>query len=150
MSIPVDELRSSLHGKSLPGGELLVDDYEAAIAEHAWHGDPPAATDEAHPMWFIVASLRCMGISVAELCDMAKQESADTLLFGTCSVVQDRPLLVGSTYEASAVITDVTSRTAGDGSRLDSIEIAVSLRSSAGDVVGSVTSEYLFKRGVAA
>jgi hypothetical protein len=150
MPIPVDELRSSLHGKLLPGGDLLIDEYEAAIAEGAWHGDPPPDTDEAHPMWFIVASLRCMGITVADLCDLAHQEPTDTLLFGTCTVVQDSPLLVGATYSASAVITDVSSRTAGDGSRLDSIEIAVSLRADSGVSVGSVTSEYLFKRGVAA
>jgi hypothetical protein len=147
MSVPVDELRSALHGKSLPGGELRIDDYEAAIAEGAWHGDPPADPGEAHPMWFIVASLRCMGISVAELCELAHQESSDTLLFGTCTVVQDRPLLVGSTYAARATITEVNSRTARDGTRLDAIEIAVSLSTESGDAVGSVTSEYLFKRG---
>lgn len=99
-------------------------------------------------MWFIVASLRCMGISVAELCNLAHQEASDTLLFGTCTVVQDQPLLVGAKYDASATITGVDSRTAGDGSRLDSIRIAVSLFSTAGDLAGSVTSEYLFKRGV--
>jgi hypothetical protein len=147
VSIPVEELRTSLNGKPLPGGQLLIDDYEAAIAEHAWHGDPPQDASEAHPMWFIVASLRCMGISVAELCDLACQESSDTLLFGTCTVVQDRPLRVGATYAARANITGVSSRTAGDGSRLDSIEIGVSLHSSEGELVGSVTSEYLFKRG---
>lgn len=135
MAISLDELRTSLDGMQLPGGELRIEAYEAAIGDQAWHADPDP-DGFAHPMWFIVASVRCMGISVEELCVLAHQGESDTLLFGSCTVVQDQPLRVGATYSATAAVTGVDSRQTRDGSRLDTIAVAVRLREASGDDVG--------------
>lgn len=89
-----------------------------------------------------------MGISVDELCALAQQGPDDVLLFGSCTVDQDRPMLVGGQYRTKARIGEVGSRTTRDGARLDSVEVLVAVVADDGPV-GTVTSTYLFKRGAA-
>ncbi|MGB3324255.1 MAG: hypothetical protein WBB05_16765 [Mycolicibacterium fortuitum] len=145
MSVSVEELTQRLTGKVLPGGSIVVEAHESAIVDDALRaGD--SAEDLAHPFWFIVTSLRCMGISVDELCALAAQEDGDVLLFGQCDVVQHRPMLVGGTYDAAASISAVGSTTTRDGSRLDSVDVTVHIQDEGAASVGTVTSRYLFKR----
>ncbi|GGN80649.1 MULTISPECIES: hypothetical protein [Nocardia] len=147
MSVPVETLQRELRGRRLPGGEITLERHETAIAEDALRAEPDG-TDAAHPAWFIIASLRCMGVSVEELCALAHQDSGDTLLFGSCRIDQTNTLRAGATYAAQAHIGEVGSRHARDGSRLDSVEVVVEL-SEAGTPAGTITSTYLFKRGLA-
>ncbi|MCM3921791.1 hypothetical protein ND748_08965 [Frankia sp. AiPs1] len=149
MTIGVETMRKALSDLRLPAGEIVIESYEAAIGDAALR-----ATDSdpgvAHPAWFVIASLRGMGISVDQLCELAGQLPGDTLLFGSCEVVQDEPLRVGGRYVTQARIGDVGSRTTGDGSRLDHIEVIVEIAALPGSArAGEVTSRYLFKRGVA-
>ncbi len=146
MTITVDVLKERLTGKALPGGSILIEAHEAAIIDDALRATDTAA-GIAHPFWFIAASLRCMGISVDQLCELAGKSESDLLLFGRCDVEQQQPLLVGSAYTATASIADVGSKTTRDGSRLDHLDVIVTISDAAGDVAGSVTSRYLFKRG---
>ncbi|MFI5426644.1 hypothetical protein [Aeromicrobium sp. UC242_57] len=143
--ITIDALRERGEGRVLPGGTIDVLPHEAAIGDLALR-----AEDEddgiAHPLWFVIASLRCMGITVEQLCALARQAEGDTLLFGSCEVVQEAPMLVGGTYTSDASIGDVGTRTIRDGSRLDSVEVVVELRDEV-QKVGRVASTYLFKRG---
>lgn len=148
MSISVDELRK-LKGTPLPGGDLVIEAYENAILEHAVRS-PQADAAYAHPLWFVVISLRCLGISVDELCDMAGKTDNDTLLFGNCAITQRSPLAVGGRYHAKPVVSGVGSRTTRDNARLDHLDIRMDIVTDAGDVSGTVTSTYLFKRGGAA
>ncbi|KAF0957122.1 hypothetical protein [Rhodococcus sp. T7] len=145
MTTPTDDLRSALDGLTLPGGRLRIEAYEAVTDEGSVLSDPHP-DGFAHPMWFIVAAVRCMGITIEELCILAQQRETDEMECGNRHIVQDLPLLVGATYDASATITNFESQTTRDGSQLDTVSVAVSLRSPAGDLVGSVTSEYLFRR----
>lgn len=147
MSVPVEALQEELRGRRLPGGEITLERHETAISEGALRAEPDG-TGAAHPAWFVIASLRCMGISVEELCALAHQESDDTLLFGSCRIDQTTTLRAGATYTAQARVGQVGSRTARDGSRLDSVEVIVEL-SEAGTPAGTITSTYLFKRGLA-
>lgn len=146
--ITIQALRDDLEGRVLPGGTIDVLTHESVLGDRALR-----ATDEAdgiaHPIWFVIASLRCMGISVEELCSLARHAEGDTLLFGSCDVVQDQPMMVGATYTSDASIGAVGTRTTRDGSRLDSVEVIVELRDEL-RVVGRVSSAYLFKRGAAA
>lgn len=144
MTISIDDLRTHIAGQQLPGGVVVIEPHESAIGDGAMRAvDDPQGL--AHPLWFVIASLRGMGISVEALCALARQGDGDTLLFGSCEVVQDVPLVAGGTYLTTARIGEVGSRTTRDGSRLDSIEVVVDL--SLGDAyVGAVTSIYLFKR----
>jgi hypothetical protein len=148
VTITVDALRKDLQGRELPGGEIVVEAHESAIGDEALRASPDL-DGVAHPYWFIVASLRCMGISVDELCSLARQSEHDTLLFGECEVVQDRPLRVGGRYLSHARIADVASRVTRDGSRLDSLVVVVDLHDTDQAAVGTITSTYLFKRGAA-
>jgi hypothetical protein len=59
-------------------------------------------------------------------------------------------MLVNTRYRTDASIATVGSRTTRDGSRLDSVEVVVSLRDDADAAVGRITSTYLFKRGASA
>lgn len=148
MTISIEALRDEIAGRRLPGGTITVEPHEAFIADRALRSTVEDATD-AHPTWFVIASLRCLGITVEELCALAHQGPDDTLLFGRCRIDQREPLRVGGTYAADASIREVATRSMRDGSRLDSVEVEVVLRDGAdGNVeAGSVTSVYLFKRG---
>lgn len=145
MTIQFNELKNTLEGRKLPGGSIVIEPYESSIGDAAWRSRP---TDDgtAHPVWFIIASLRCMGISVDELCALAHQAPGDTLMLGNCSVEQNRPLHVSEQYVADASIAGVRTRTTRDGSRLDSIDVVVRFTSPLDEKVGAVTSEYMFKR----
>ncbi|WP_155826850.1 hypothetical protein [Jongsikchunia kroppenstedtii] len=143
--ITVDMLKK-LEGTRLPGGSIEIAPHEDSILQRALHASD--AGDTAHPMWFIIISLRCMGIDVDELGEMAGQSVKDTLLFGNCEVLQNSPLRVGGRYWTDAELTVVGSRTARDGSRLDSLEVRVRISDvDTAAVMGQVTSTYLYKRG---
>jgi len=154
----IDELADRLSQRSLPGGRVTIEPHEAAIADVALRAvvDPQTA----HPVWFVIASLRGMGITVDELCVLAEQKDHDALLFGSCEIRQIAPLRVGATYTTTAAIEGVTSRTTRDGYRLDSLQVRVVLTEATpdsprqgktaeptGTPVGEVVSVYLFKRG---
>ena len=145
MSVSIDILKDQLTGKVLPGGSIVIEPHEAAIVDDALRATD-AADGIAHPFWFIVTSLRCMGISVDELCELATKSESDLLLFGRCDVAQQHPMLVGNSYTATAFISEVGSTTTRDGSRLDHIDVIVTITDAAEIAVGSVTSRYLFKR----
>lgn len=146
MSISVQTLQDQLTGTSLPGGTIVIEAHEAAIIDRALRASD-AAAGVAHPFWFIVTSLRCMGISVDQLCELAGKTDTDLLLFGRCEITQQQPLRVGATYNATAEVGEVGSKTTRDGSRLDHIDVIVTILDAAGTKVGAVTSRYLFKRG---
>lgn len=144
MTPSVDVLRRELTDRALPGGSITIEPHESFIADQALRAtDDPQGV--AHPIWFVIASLRGMGISVDELCALAHQSDGDTLLFGSCEVTQDAPLQAGREYVTTATVGAVNSRAMRDGSRLDSVEVVVRLAED-GTAVGSVVSTYLFKR----
>ncbi|WP_026919709.1 hypothetical protein [Gordonia shandongensis] len=149
MTAAVDELDPTLVGRRLPGAVIAVPRHQAVIADHALYADDdPESGELAHTIWMLVIALRGMGISVDELCALAEKRDDDTLLFGTCSIRQDRPLLVDRRYRSTAVIDDIGRRVTRDGSLLDSITVTVELSDDERPDVamGSVTSVYLFKR----
>jgi hypothetical protein len=143
MTVELETMRS-LEGMSLPGGSLLLEPYESLIADRAFRA-AESRDDAAHPAWFVIASLRCLGIDVEELCSLAHKGPDDTLLFGGCEVVQLTPLRPGAHYDVRAQIVEVDSRRTRDGARLDSVAVRASVLEA--DVpAGHVTSTYLFKR----
>jgi hypothetical protein len=144
---PALEALKELEGRALPGGELTIEPHESRIADHALRAadrDPVLA----HPLWFVIASLRGMGISVDELCWLAGKRPADTLLYGTVEILQAEPLLVGESYRTKARITGVDRRRIRDGSTLDSVVVALDIFGDDGPA-GTVTSAYLIKRAPA-
>jgi hypothetical protein len=137
-----------LRGRRLPGGELTIEPRESLIADEALHAAASESdTGIAHPVWFVIASLRGLGISVDELCELAGKRDRDTLLYGSVELEQTRPLLVGGTYRTTAEIVDVARKTTRDGSTLDSVVVFVEVHDEIGEPCGSVTGTYLFKRG---
>ncbi|MFE6509472.1 hypothetical protein ACFVDI_21000 [Nocardioides sp. NPDC057767] len=145
MTISDNDLRAELAGRELPGGSIVIEPHESVIGDRALRAKD-APSDQAHPLWYVIASLRGMGISVDDLCRLAHKSEGDTLLFGSCEVVQDVALTPGAEYVTTARIGEVGSRTTRDGSRLDSVEVVVELHRD-GSRAGAVTSVYLFKRG---
>jgi len=140
-----------LRGRELPGGTLRIEGYQSAILDRALHAPAPPPGEEhlASPVWLVVASLRGMGITVDELCELAEKRAGDTLLFGGVDIAQTGDLPVDADYRTTAVITDVGSRTMRDGSTLDSVVVLVSVLGPDDSERGSVTSTYLFKRRTA-
>jgi hypothetical protein len=134
---------TELEGRRLPGGSIDIPRHESFITDHAVRDRHDA--DLAHPVWFIVASLRCMGISVDDLCHLAHADPADTLLYGEVSIDIEHPLRVGGSYETSAEIVEVGRSTMRNGTLLDRVVILVTVVDSDARR-GSVRATYLFKR----
>lgn len=143
--VSIDLLQQTLAGKRLPGAEVAIPGYENTIATRALRGEVNEQ-EFAHAIWFIVCSLRGMGVSVNELCDLAHAGPHDTLMYGEVTIEQELPLRVGGSYRVEAVITDVGRSTLRDGSTLDKVTIGVELFCD-GVRHGAVASTYLFKRG---
>jgi hypothetical protein len=143
----IEKLKAALEGRRFPGGLIGVERHESLIADHALRAED-GDRELAHPIWFVIASMRGMGISVDDLCELAGKEAGDTLLYGTVEVVLERPLEVDRTYRTTAEVTGVDRRTTRDGATLDSVVVRVGVRDDA-ETYGSVTSTYLFKRGSA-
>jgi hypothetical protein len=142
-----ETLEAGLLGRQLPGGELTIERRESVIADEALLA-PDAETAVAHPIWFVIASLRGLGISVDELCDLAGKRDVDTLLYGGVEIVQSHPLHVGETYRTTAEVTGVERKTTRDGSSLDMVDVVVRVLDGVEAECGSVASTYLLKRGV--
>ena len=146
MSISIHQLKGELEGVQLPGASLDVGPLESHAVDRAVRAAPLGA-GSAHPIWFVIASLRGMGISVDELGEMAHQGQEDILLFGGVEILQESALTVGSNLRVTSEISQVERTTTRDGSALDSVVISNRLTSDGGAVLGTVTCTYLFKRG---
>jgi hypothetical protein len=143
---PLETLEADLRGRLIPSAELTIEPRESIIADEALLAPDDEAT-VAHPIWFVIASLRGLGISVEELCDLAGKREADTLLYGRVEIVQAHPLAVGETYRTMVEVAGVGRKTTRDGRTLDMVDVVVRVLDMAGTEHGSVTSTYLFKRG---
>lgn len=142
----IEDLQALLDGRELPGGTLHIARHESLIADHALRA-PDRDDDVAHPLWFVIASLRGMGISVTELCELAAMRAEDTLLLGEVTVTHDRPLRVGQTYRTTACIERVERHSTRQGGTLDSVSVTVRVRDRGELHCGAVTSAYLLLRG---
>jgi hypothetical protein len=141
----LEDLQTALDGRALPGGAVRIDRYESLIADHALRA-PDRDDDLAHPLWFVIASLRGMGITVDELGDLAAKRPGDTLLLGEVTVTHDRPLLVGATYQTTAQVDQVGRHRTRTGRTLDQVVVTVRVQDDSGQSYGTVTSTYLFLR----
>jgi hypothetical protein len=141
----LEDLRAALDGRALPGGTLRIDRHESLIADHALRA-PDRDDDLAHPLWFVIASLRGMGITVDELGDLAKKRQTDTLLLGEVAVTHDHPLLVGAIYHTQAQVDQVDRHRTRAGRTLDRVVVTVRVEDDSGRCHGTVTSTYLFLR----
>jgi hypothetical protein len=140
----LESLRESLVGRALPGGSIRIERHESAIADHAVRATDDAGA-VAHPIWFVIASLRGMGITVEELCELCGQAEGDTLLFGGVEVEQRVALEVGAEYVTDASVVGVERKTTRSGNLIDSVSVVVRMRAGT-ELHGDVTSHYLFKR----
>mgnify|MGYP005798778893 CR=1 FL=1 len=147
--VDIETLTAELDGKELPGATLNIDEYKSILADYALLADDDNGT-EAHMLWFLVLSLRGMGISVDELCDLAAKRPQDTLLFGNCELKQNRPLRVGSTFTMTGKVGPVSRKTTRKGDVLDFVTVRTSVFEGevpAGTPAGEVINGYIFKRG---
>ncbi|CAB4846926.1 unannotated protein [freshwater metagenome] len=148
MSAPdLDDLRQ-LAGRVLPGGSLRIAPYEVAIADDALES-PHREGGRPHPIWLVIASLRGLGITVDELCELARKSPQDTLLIGDVEISHRAPLSSGTEYLTTARIGAVDRRETRDGGVLDTLVVIVDVLDDTRATMGQVTSTYLVKRAVA-
>lgn len=148
--VDIDTLTNTLDGRALPGDTITIEAYESDLADYALLS-PAEVSGQAHPLWLLILALRGMGISVDELCEMARKREQDTLLFGNCELKQHRPLTASATYDTTANIGSVFRKSTRAGGLLDFVTVTTAVfdhgQIGHEEPIGEVVSGYIFKRG---
>lgn len=136
-------LARRLCGHRLPGGQFVIAESDVPVVANLV-GSRSAA---AHPVFASIASLRTLGMSIAEMCALCEFDLADGPLLGECDIEFDAPFRAGERYVASGAIESyerVSSRRLGP---LDRLRFAVALATADGAPVARVSYLWLLPRG---
>lgn len=136
-------LAQRLRGHRLPGGEFVIADADVPTVANL----VGSRTAAAHPVFASIASLRTLGMSIAEMCALCDFDLADGPLLGECDIELDAPMRAGARYVATGEIESyerVSSRRLGT---LDRLRFVVALADSNGTPVARVSYLWLLPRG---
>lgn len=139
-------LANRLRGHRLPGGEFVVAESDVPTVAHL----VGSRSRDAHPVFASIASLRTLGMSIAEMCELCDFDLADGPLLGECDIEFEAPMRAGVRYVATGAIESyerVASRRLGT---LDRLRFVVSLATPEGAQVARVSYLWLLPRGRAA
>lgn len=139
----VAALARRLRGHRLPGGDFVVADSDVPTVASLVGG----SASEAHPVFASIASLRTLGMSIAEMCALCDFDLADGPLLGECDIEFEAPLRAGVRYVATGAIESyerVASRRLGT---LDRLRFVVALATTEGAPVARVGYLWLLPRG---
>jgi hypothetical protein len=143
-----------LRGHRLPGGEFVIAESDVPTVANLVGSPTGAATQAfasgsgaAHPVFASIASLRTLGMSIAEMCALCDFDLADGPLLGECDIEFDAPMRAGVRYVATGAIESyerVASRRLGT---LDRLRFVVELADAEGAPVARVSYLWLLPRG---
>jgi len=146
VSAPPDirELHENLVGMSFPDGVTVIRRHEVWLGHEAMLvGDPDGPL---HAVWPLVAGLRGMGTSVAELCEFTRMGPEDSVMFGELEIIQSAPLEIGVEYTVRGEIRDVVRRTGKRSGIFDVVTFELRLLDPSGSAAATVINSFVFVR----
>ena len=142
--VPFEWMRE-LVGRTLPGGSFELEHYRNWLTNDVL-GSPQRNDDLAHPMFCYYATIGGMGLSIAELFELAHSSAEDGPMFGECDMEVRLPLRTGTTYEVRGEITDVKRKQGGAIGTFDLLTFRLEVLSPGGAVAGACTNSFIFPR----
>lgn len=142
--VPFEEMEA-LVGRRLPGGSFDVEHYRNWLTTDVI-GSPQRHDDLAHPMFCYYAAMGGMGLSIAELFEMAHSSAAEGPMFGECDMEVRVPLRTGVTYHVRGRITDVKRKQGGAIGTFDLLTFRLEVTEPGGAVAGVCTNSFIFPR----
>ena len=142
--IPVEAVRG-LVGRKLPGGTFDLEHFRNWLTNDVI-GSPQRDDDLAHPMFCYYAAMGGMGLSIAELFEMAHSSGDEGPMFGECDMEVLVPLRTGVTYDVRGEITDVKRKQGGAIGTFDLLTFRLEVIAPGGELAGVCTNSFIFPR----
>lgn len=142
----IDALSQRLRGHRLPGGHYEVTADAAAAVARLTGWDAP----EPHPVFASIGSLRALGVSIEQLCDLCEFRLEDGPMLGEFAVDFHREIQQGVPYRTEAHIVSLDRRQSARLGVLDRLRFVVQIQLSDGTPVAEARYLWLLPRGGAA
>ena len=142
--VPFERMQE-LVGRRLPGGSFELEHYRNWLTNDVI-GSPQRHDDLAHPMFCYYAAMGGMGLTVAELFDLAHTSASDGPMFGECDMEVLVPLRTGATYAVRGEITDVKRKQGGSIGTFDLLTFRLEVVAPGGEIAGVCTNSFICPR----
>ena len=142
--IPPDRIQE-LVGRKLPGGSFDLEHYRNWLTNDVI-GSPQRDDDLAHPMFCYYAAMGGMGLSIAELFELAHSSASEGPMFGECEMEVRLPLRTGVNYDVRGEITDARRKQGGAIGTFDLLTFRLEVVAPGGEVAGVCTNSFIFPR----
>lgn len=139
----IEVLQQRLQGLALPGGGYTITRDNAQRVAHLLQ-----SAADVHPVFSCVASLRSLGISIGELCQLCEFELTDGPLLGEFAVRFYSPLAIGQRYQLTARIDSIDRTHGARLGVLDRLRFSVNFIAPTGDVTLEARYLWLLPRGL--
>jgi len=139
------ELRERLVGFRYPDGATVIRRHEVWLGHEAMLV-PGDADGQLAALWPLIAGLRGMGTSVADLCELARMGPDDSIMFGELEISQAVPLEVDTEYSIQGEIRDVVRRTGKRSGVFDVVTFELQVLTPSGAPAATVTNSFVFVR----
>jgi hypothetical protein len=134
----------TLPGTPLPEGTFTITEEDQQRLLEVVGGQALEA-GEAHPLWAYVAPQRGIGISVADICQLADFDVNDGPMLGSSHLEYSGPIRVGVPYRVTGEVLSIE-RKQGSIGTFDILEFREELVSEAGEPIAASTSTYILPR----
>ena len=135
----------ALVGRKLPGGSFDLEHYRNWLTNDVI-GSPQRDDDLAHPMFCYYAAMGGMGLSIAELFELAHSSGDEGPMFGECDMEVHVPLRTGVRYAVRGEITGVKRKQGGAIGTFDLLTFRLEVVEPSGEVAGVCTNSFIFPR----
>jgi hypothetical protein len=140
----IERLAGQLEGYELPGGKFRLEPYEAWLGEEAMQSQGGSAS--LNITWVLIAGLKGMGISIADLVALAGAKVEDGVLFGEVGLEQQVPLVVETHYSVSGRILGITRHQGKRAGVFDILSFEVDIQGPDGRLHAQLTCSFILTR----
>ena len=134
-----------LVGRKLPGASFDLEQYRNWLTNDVI-GSPQRDDDLAHPMFCYYAAMGGMGLSIAELFELAHSSPDEGPMFGECDMEVRVPLRTGVRYDVRGEITDVKRKQGGAIGTFDLVTFRLEVVAPGGEMASVCTNSFIFPR----
>ena len=141
----IDSLSQRLTGHRLPGGHYEITADAATVVARLTGWEAP----EPHPVFASIASLRSLGVSIEQLCELCEFRLEQGPMLGEFGVTFHSALVQGVPYRTEAHIVAFDRRHSSRLGVLDRLRFVVQIQTADGIPVADVRYLWLLPRGEA-